>query len=149
VRRSGEQLACSHKSHRRCFFLFSDAFSRTRTQRGSPRADLLQLQHERRYRGPVLATADVRCGSLFTYYRVSSPRATPCVTCRVWFVDIFIIPPAGDGSTHRADYANVTPHSQRFFLTFAREENSREETSVNNRGYVARVKVQCRISEER
>lgn len=52
---SSEQLACSHKSHRRCFFLFRNAFSRTHTQRGgSPRPDLLQLQHERRYADPFL-----------------------------------------------------------------------------------------------
>lgn len=68
-------LACSHKSHRRCFFLFSDTFSRTRTQRGGlPRPNLLQLQHERRYADPF--SRRPTCGGSFTYYRVSPHLAS-------------------------------------------------------------------------
>lgn len=159
VRREGSvvQLACSHKSHRRCFFLFSDAFSRTRTQRGgSPRPNLLQLQHERRYTDPVLATANVRWRLFHLLSRFSLPRLGATlrrlgITCRVWFVDIFIIPPTDDddGSTHRADYANATPRSQLFSFLRMREMRGRGGRSFNNRGCAARVKVQYRISEER
>jgi len=87
----------------------------------------------------VPAMADVRwkffhlLSSFFARRPVS--RAPPLPIARRWFVDIFIIPP-DDGSMHRADYANATPHLQLFSYVCTRNEH---EASINSSG---RLKVQ-------
>lgn len=81
-------------------------FRGQRTQRGgSPRPNLLQLQHERRY-------AIVRCGrsTIFrvrSYFHVASRRRLALRVCHIGSSTFLLCRRA----VRRTDYANTTPHS--------------------------------------
>lgn len=139
-------FACSHKSHHRCFFLFSDAFSRTahatrRFAATGPVAAATRktIRGARATNGVVARLFHVR--SCFHASRYD----TPCVMCVLhWFVDIFIM--------RRPTVRRTAPIMQTrrsFFFFFYARTRKKKTRALTTQGCAARVEVQYRISKVR